>query len=98
MQRRRGRPALIDNDTPYVDDARARYVVAHHPEGLNSEQIAELLGVRKQTVWKTERKALRKVVAELQRIAAAESNPEPESLADCFEAPVRGPVGDWAPD
>lgn len=42
--------APIDPRTRYADDARAQYVVACHPDGINNEQIGELLGISRERV------------------------------------------------
>ena len=42
--------APIDGTTRYADDARCQYVVAAHPDGINNEQIGELLGISRERV------------------------------------------------
>ena len=55
------RHAPIDQGTPFEDDARCRYVVACHPDGLMLHEIAELVGMTRQGVQQLEASVLRRL-------------------------------------
>jgi len=48
-------------DHPWEDDPRAKYVVAHHPDGITLDEIGLLLGVTRERVRQIVESALRKL-------------------------------------
>lgn len=63
---RRKRPAaekLIDNQTPFEEDERCRYVVKHHPDGLTLDEIGQLMDCTRERVRQLESR----IIAKLQK-------------------------------
>lgn len=56
-------PAVIDDVTPYAQDARCQALVADHPDGMCWAAIGYAFGVSPQAVQQTANKALRKLAS-----------------------------------
>ena len=83
---RRSSGGLVDNHTPWEEDDRCWYVVAHHPNGITLDDCASLMNISRERVRQIEAEALGKLRDAHPELLAYLSGLEPgHSLPDLGE-------------